>query len=299
MQYRQSLHPILEPFDLKGIGVTSYRYLDPDHQDDSWLYLPSLRRVRRLSAAQRSDALFGQDTDLDSYYGYDGHPAWMDWKLLGEGEMLGVVHGANYPVKWAPGRGNFAFDEVWEKRPVWIIEGTSKFPQYSYGKRVIYVDKEAYVVLYSDIYDRAGELWKVWVNDYTFRKQTPAGKVVYEDEMGFGPALMMIDTQAQHATRLMQAVGALAELIELVGALGVGFERGARVVQRRAQFLGDDVQGLGADIRHGFRRRARSPCASWPSWRCCPGFPARAHCPARRRRPGSHSWTHRPAPALP
>ncbi len=41
--------------------MTSYRYLDPDKQDDSWLYLPSLRRVRRLSAAQRSDALFGQD----------------------------------------------------------------------------------------------------------------------------------------------------------------------------------------------------------------------------------------------
>src|SRR5262249_34738690 len=75
-------------------------------------------------------------------------------------------------------------------------------PQYSYGKRVIYVDKEAWVVLYSDIYDRAGDLWKVWINDYSFRKQTPVGKIVYEDEMGFGPAAVMVDTQLSHATRV-------------------------------------------------------------------------------------------------
>jgi hypothetical protein len=201
VQYRQSLHPILEPFDLKGVGVTSYRYIDPDKQDDSWLYLPSLRRVRRLSAAQRSDALFGQDTDLDSYYGYDGHPAWMDWTFIGEKEVLGVLHGRNFPIKWAEGRGSFAFDEDWEKRKVWVVEAKSKFPQYAYSKRIIFIDKEAWVVLYSDIYDRAGNLWKVWVNDFTFRKQTPVGKVQYEDEMAFGPAIMMVDVQASHATK--------------------------------------------------------------------------------------------------
>ena len=67
-----SLHPLLEPFDLKGAGFSSVRYLDPDRQDDTWLYLPQLRRVRRLSSAARSDALLGQDTDVDSYGGYAG-----------------------------------------------------------------------------------------------------------------------------------------------------------------------------------------------------------------------------------
>ena len=57
---QQGLYPILEPFDLKGVGITGIRYLSPDRQDDTWLYLPSLRRVRRLSSSQRSDALFGQ-----------------------------------------------------------------------------------------------------------------------------------------------------------------------------------------------------------------------------------------------
>ena len=63
---QQGLYPILEPFDLKGVGALGNRYISSEKQDDSWLYLPSLRRVRRLSTAQRSDALFGQDTDVDS-----------------------------------------------------------------------------------------------------------------------------------------------------------------------------------------------------------------------------------------
>ena len=45
------------------------------------------------------------------------------------------------------------------------------------------------------------ELGRRWVNDYSFRKQTPVGKIQYEDEMGFGPAIMMIDVQGAHATK--------------------------------------------------------------------------------------------------
>ena len=199
---QQGLYPILEPYDLKGVGALGNRYIDPARQDDSWLYLPSLRRVRRLSTAQRSDALFGQDTDVDSYYGYSGHPAWMDWKLLGERDLLAVMHGQHYPVKWDD-KVDWAFDEGWEKRHVYVIEGVSKLPQYAYGKRVIFVDKEAWVIPYSDIYDRSGELRKIWINDFSFRHKAFAGANVieYPDEMGFVPAIVMVDEQLEHATK--------------------------------------------------------------------------------------------------
>jgi len=202
-QSKQALYPILEPFDLKGVGGLSYRYIDPSKQDDTWLYLPTLRRVRRLSSAQRSDALFGQDTDVDSYFGYAGHIAWMSWKYLGEKTMLGVYHGQNYPVKWAAGAADWAFDDVWEKRTVHVVEGVSKLSQYAYGKRILFVDDQTWTVPYSDIYDRAGQLWKVWINDLSFRKQPfPGAKVsVYPDEQGFLPAIVMVDTQLSHATR--------------------------------------------------------------------------------------------------
>ena len=203
MRRRESLHPILEPFDLKGVGVTNIRYISPQKQDDTWLYLPSLRRVRRLSTAQRSDALFGQDTDVDSYGGYAGHIAWMDWKFLGEHEMLGCIHAENFPVKWGEGSADFAFDDVWEKRNVWVVEGMSKLPQYAYGKRVLFIDKEAWVVPYSDIYDRSGELWKIWINDWSFKKKPVRQRqgLGYEDEMAFVPAIVMVDMQLEHATR--------------------------------------------------------------------------------------------------
>ena len=195
------LYPILEPFDLKGVGAVGNRYIDPAKQDDQWLYLPSLRRVRRLSTAQRSDALFGQDTDVDSYYGYAGHIAWMDWKFLGEREVLAVMHGEHYPVKWYD-KADWAFDEVWEKRKVYVIEGVSKLPQYAYSKRIILIDKEAWVVPYSDIYDRAGELWKIWINDWSYRKEAfPGAPEPYPDERPFQPAIIMVDMQLEHATK--------------------------------------------------------------------------------------------------
>jgi hypothetical protein len=199
---QQGLYPILEPFDLKGVGALGNRYIDPAKQDDSWLYLPSLRRVRRLSTAQRSDALFGQDTDVDSYDGYAGQIAWMDWKYLGERDVIGVVHASNNPVKW-DAKVDWAFDDVWEKRRVYVMEGVSKMPQYAYGKRVLFIDKESGGIPFTDIYDRSGELWKIWINDVTYRKQAFSGAnaIEYADEMNFVPAIVMVDMQLEHATR--------------------------------------------------------------------------------------------------
>jgi Protein of unknown function (DUF1329) len=197
---QEGLYPILEPFDLKGVGALSQRYIDSGKPDDSWLYLPTLRRVRRLSTAQRSDALFGQDTDVDSYGGYAGQIAWMDWRYLGEKEIIGVVHAKNVPVRW-DAKVDWAFNDVWEKRRVHVIEGVSKLPQYAFSKRVLYIDKEAWGIPYSDMYDRSGELWKIWINDTSLRTKAFDGAIEYPDEMAFTPAIVMVDIQLEHATR--------------------------------------------------------------------------------------------------
>ena len=130
VRLKQSLHPILEPFDLKGVGLTGIRYLDPDRQDDTWLYLPTLRRVRRLSSAQRSDALFGQDTDVDSYGGYAGQTAWFTWKFLGDKKILATFHADKFPVEWCPGGGDFVYCDNWEARDVGA-RGCLKQEQYA------------------------------------------------------------------------------------------------------------------------------------------------------------------------
>ncbi|MBI4516133.1 MAG: DUF1329 domain-containing protein [Deltaproteobacteria bacterium] len=201
VRYKESLHPILEPFDLKGVGATFYRYLDPGRQDDNWLYLPQLRRVRRLSTAQRSDALFGQDVDSDSFAGYNGHIGWMSYRLLGERTILATMHARNFPPKWQNPE-DWLYEDVWEPRRVWVIEATPKMSQYAYGKRVLYVDQEAWVIAISDSYDRAGQLWKTAVNMYTAKREAIPGdaRVQYEDEMLFFNADIYYDVQLQHAT---------------------------------------------------------------------------------------------------
>ncbi len=201
VRFKEAMYPLIEPFDLKGTGFTFNRYLDHTRQDDSWLYLPQLRRVRRLSSAQRSDALFGQDTDQDSYGGYAGNIAWMEWKFLGEKVVLSSFHAENMPVVWGEPSGDFIHADLWEPREVWILEGISKLPQYAYSKRVIYLDKESLFIAYTDIYDRAGELWKMWLNEFTIRRK-PIANAPYEApyERRFFPSITMVDIQLEHAT---------------------------------------------------------------------------------------------------
>lgn len=201
VRYKESLYPLIEPFDLKGTGFTYNRYLDNAKQDDSWLYLPQLRRVRRLSSAQRSDALFGQDTDQDSFGGYAGNVAWMDWKYLGEKTVLSSFHAQHLPVVWGEASGDFMHADKWEPRKVWMVEGASKLPQYAYSKRVMYLDQETNLIAYSDIYDTAGELWKMWVNEFKISRK-PRDEATYESPYArrFFPSITMIDMQLEHAT---------------------------------------------------------------------------------------------------
>ncbi|MGH7858752.1 MAG: DUF1329 domain-containing protein, partial [Candidatus Binatia bacterium] len=195
--------PVIEPFDLKGVGGLAYRYLDPAKHDDTWLYLPSLRRVRRLSSAQRSDALFGQDVDVDSYGGYAGQIPWFGWKLLGHKAMLGSGMGEHLPGVPCTADGGVTFCENWEIVPkVWIIEGTPKMSGYAYSKRVLFIDASSGFIMYTDLYDHGGELWKVAVLHGRFStKPNPKAAFEYKVPRDFLYGFVMVDMQLEHGTR--------------------------------------------------------------------------------------------------
>ena len=202
--YKAGLYPLIEPIDLKGVGGVSNRYLDRTRHDDTWLYLPMVRRTRRMSTTQRSDALFGQDIDVDSFGGYAGQIPWFTWRLLGEKPMLQSLHGERLPPKPCKDDGGMTFCEPWEMRPsVWIVEGKSIFPNYAYGKRIIYLDRETNVISVSDLFDRGDELWKVVM--ISFRaSDTPNPKTdfSYDETRMFAYAYTVVDTQLMHGTRV-------------------------------------------------------------------------------------------------
>ena len=49
------------PNNLKGTAFLTYDHLAADREDDNWLYLPALRKTRRISAADRGDYFLGTD----------------------------------------------------------------------------------------------------------------------------------------------------------------------------------------------------------------------------------------------
>lgn len=82
IQYKE-LTGFYSPFDIRSTAFVIYRYNDPFRSDDAWAYLPTLRRVRRISAEVKSDSLLGTDITLDDFYGYNGRVPDMEWKILG------------------------------------------------------------------------------------------------------------------------------------------------------------------------------------------------------------------------
>ena len=201
-RYRETLGPLVDPFDLKGSGLTYNRYQDARRQDDSWLYYPISRRVRRLSTAQRSEGVFGQDVDLDSYGGYSGNPSWTDWRLLGTKTILATMHGRSMPTKWLPPPNDFIFDDVWEPRDVWVIEGRSRLPGYAYKSRVMYVDRESFVIAYTEMFDLQGRLWKSLLQNWQARaKMRPESKYDVDYVRVVTSGITMFDLQLNHATR--------------------------------------------------------------------------------------------------
>jgi len=220
IRYTEQFGPLFIPNDLKGASALTFRYLSMDMPDDSYMYLPELRRVRRISVANRSDAFWGSDIDLDSVWGFASKVSYWTFRLLAEKEVLAPVHSGKYGDRsvWcaAPNgktgvQGFTPCNIDWEKRKVWVVEGIpTAYSQYAYSKRILYPDKDFWNMNYDEMYDPGGELWKCWFNIFDFStkpyegypiKPLDGGKYNYEDEWPFTPNGMMVDIQTVHSTK--------------------------------------------------------------------------------------------------
>lgn len=87
----QSILFFLSPADVEDTGFLTYDYDDPERDDDQWLYLPALKRTKRIASSDKSGSFMGSDfsyadmTDrpLDAYRytlmqetEVEGHPVW-------------------------------------------------------------------------------------------------------------------------------------------------------------------------------------------------------------------------------
>ena len=164
------------PFDSRGLTLLTYRYKDSEkpqsatRNDDTWVYSPALRRVRRISSAQRADAVAGTDFTFDDLFSFDGIVPQYEWKCLARRDLLAPMNSRvkGYPLGKDHNFGPFGLsyaDDTWDLRKAVVIEFTPRAADHPYSKKVIYIDEQSMEPLYSFAYDRKGELWKlIWHN---------------------------------------------------------------------------------------------------------------------------------------
>lgn len=124
----------LEPTDVKGTVSLLIEHSTKD--DDIWIYLPSLKKVRRLVSSNKKDSFVGTDF---SYGDVIGHKV-KEWQ--------------HTVVKEEEVDGNLCY--VVESTPV-----DKKIQQNTgYSKRVNWIQKDNFVTRKAMLYDEAGDLVK-------------------------------------------------------------------------------------------------------------------------------------------
>lgn len=125
------------PKDVAGVSYLSFDY--PDKEDgtsvdsDSWLYLPAMKKVRRVSGSKKDDDFQGTDFSYDDI----GNRSLSKdtFEILGEEEVNGS--------------------------DCWILEAKAKDEKAKVSRRVSWINKGNYVCVKAEYYDRQNNLFKV------------------------------------------------------------------------------------------------------------------------------------------
>lgn len=135
---RRSYLRFISPANVRG---TAFVQLEHEGRDnDRWLYLPALRKTRRISGSAKTDSFVGTDFSFEDFEILDGEVGGKNYKytLLGEEEFNGKTC---WLIKAVP-----ATEEARENT--------------GYGKRLMWVEQEHHHVLFTEYYDHDGKLIK-------------------------------------------------------------------------------------------------------------------------------------------
>ncbi|WP_111640800.1 outer membrane lipoprotein-sorting protein [Marinimicrobium alkaliphilum] len=160
------------PSDVAGTSYMNYDY-DDDRSDDSWLYLPALRQVRRVASGDRSGSFMGSDFSYSDINGVTID--WYDYELLDADAEVGG-------------------------EPAWLIQSTPK-PAFAdrvqeetgYEKSHLWIRKDNFVQV-------QGKIWVTRGNRIKFFSATELKEI---DGIWTAMRLQMITTrngEREHAS---------------------------------------------------------------------------------------------------
>lgn len=199
------------PQDIRGLGTFSIRYNDPTSAkpDDTWAYLKSVRRTRRLSGGAWMDPIGGTDQLYDDWDIWDAFPTkYQANKLVGKRWVFAIAHSplvsvdndkrdtpAEFPsVGLTEAPHYFPAKHIeWEPREVYVVEGTPP-PEHPYSKKVVYMEVDFPRPYLGEMYDQKGEFWKYMI----FQNRPDIGDDGYKAVM---PVVgHVIDVKRNHST---------------------------------------------------------------------------------------------------
>jgi hypothetical protein len=133
----KSLSIFDEPADVKGTAFLTYSHaVEPD---DQWLYLPALKRVKRINSKNKSGPFMGSE------FAY---------------EDLASQEIEKYKYKYLR-------DETLNGADCFVIERYPAYEHSGYTRQIVWVNKEKYVAEKIEFYDRKNDLLKTLTNsDY-------------------------------------------------------------------------------------------------------------------------------------
>src|SRR5215813_14803143 len=91
------------PYDIVGVSTLEWWHTDPTQWQSIWSFVPTIRRVRRLTASNSSEGMFGSIFARDDGYGWAGKIQYMNWKLLGVQDMLVPIAPSGMEKAMVPG----------------------------------------------------------------------------------------------------------------------------------------------------------------------------------------------------
>jgi len=132
-QEEKSIMFFLSPADVKNTSFMNWSYDDPNKDDDQWIYLPALKKVKRISSDSKDDYFMGSDFTYDD---------------LGDRHSNEDVH-------------KLLREETIDGKPCYVVESVSKDKDYMYSKTITWVIKDIWIGLKKEFYDEDGDLLKI------------------------------------------------------------------------------------------------------------------------------------------
>jgi hypothetical protein len=172
--------------------------------EDSYVFLPTLRRYQPVSALARCAPSFASDTTPEDFRGgYDSKMTEVKVDSVGEKKIVNLM-GFNVRAQAfrttstcrSDGLPQHGVNGSWIVYVISVSKLSAFAHDYCYRKRVMYVDKNFFGLLWKDLYDPQNQPWKFLG---VFRPARAAPGIGPVDEaLSYGESIC--DIQRQHAT---------------------------------------------------------------------------------------------------